>query len=68
LIAHENFTRFARFGLIDQSLLVVGFGIGFKFDKFITRRVGVAVRNLIQILPEREGERERERRLKFHLF
>jgi hypothetical protein len=43
LISHENFTRFARFGLIDQALLFVGFGLGFKADKFITKRIGAAV-------------------------
>jgi hypothetical protein len=41
LISHENYSRFTRFGLIDQSLLIVGFGLGFKIDKLITKRIGV---------------------------
>eukprot|EP01104_Vermistella_antarctica_P007985 TRINITY_DN1985_c0_g2_i6.p1 TRINITY_DN1985_c0_g2~~TRINITY_DN1985_c0_g2_i6.p1 ORF type:complete len:210 (+),score=51.79 TRINITY_DN1985_c0_g2_i6:228-857(+) len=37
----DNFRRFFRFGLVDQSLLMMGIIAGVSFDAIIARRIGV---------------------------
>eukprot|EP00029_Vermamoeba_vermiformis_P003220 TRINITY_DN13607_c0_g1_i1.p1 TRINITY_DN13607_c0_g1~~TRINITY_DN13607_c0_g1_i1.p1 ORF type:complete len:179 (+),score=20.16 TRINITY_DN13607_c0_g1_i1:33-569(+) len=38
---NDNFKRFLRFGLVDQSLLLLGILTGFSLDSFFARRLGV---------------------------
>eukprot|EP01122_Echinamoeba_exundans_P003308 TRINITY_DN13428_c0_g1_i1.p1 TRINITY_DN13428_c0_g1~~TRINITY_DN13428_c0_g1_i1.p1 ORF type:complete len:178 (-),score=15.65 TRINITY_DN13428_c0_g1_i1:99-593(-) len=41
LTGHENFRRFARFGLVDQSFLIIGLLSGFQLDSVFTKYFGV---------------------------
>eukprot|EP01129_Flabellula_baltica_P017521 TRINITY_DN972_c0_g1_i2.p1 TRINITY_DN972_c0_g1~~TRINITY_DN972_c0_g1_i2.p1 ORF type:complete len:153 (-),score=21.28 TRINITY_DN972_c0_g1_i2:61-519(-) len=41
-VTHENFTRFFRFGALDQNILLLGLLTGVGLDHFIHRKFGVA--------------------------
>jgi hypothetical protein len=48
MLADPNFRRFMRFGLADQSILMMCLLAGFSLDAVIARRIGVKVRKLCE--------------------
>jgi hypothetical protein len=46
----DNFGRFVRFGVVDQSILLVSILAGFSFDAAISRRIGAKVSSVATTL------------------